>query len=204
MSRRLAARAAVAFGASFGASLGISVGAGLLAAPALAQKAPYAGQEARGIAALSEADVAALRAGEGQGFAKVAELNGYPGPAHLLEHAEALGLTVEQRQAVQASFDAMNADARALGADLIAAEARLDAGFEAGDLDRAAMDALVAEAAEAEGRLRARHLAAHLEVTPLLAPEQVAAYGRLRGYGGAEGGKAAGSGADAMARHGDH
>lgn len=162
-----------------------------LAGPALAQEAPYAGQEARGIAALSAADVAALRAGEGWGLAKAAELNGHPGPAHLLEHADALGLTAGQRRAVQAAFDAMNADARALGAPLIEAEARLDAAFEAGGLDRATLDALVTAAAETEGRLRARHLAAHLEVTPLLAPEQVAAYARLRGYGGAENGAAA-------------
>ena len=170
----------------------------VLAGPAFPQGTPYAGEEARDIASLSEADLAALRAGEGWGLAKAAEFNGHPGPAHLLEHAEALDLTPEQRRAVQAAFNAMNADARALGADLIGAEARLDAGFEAGGLDRAAMDTLVAEAAAAQGRLRARHLAAHLEVTPLLTPEQVVAYGRLRGYGGTEASTAV------TPRHGGH
>lgn len=173
-----------------------------LAGPAAAQDSPYAGEEARPIASLSDADIAALQAGEGWGLARAAELNGHPGPSHLLEHAEALGLTAGQRGAVQAAFDAMNADARALGADLIEAEAGLDAAFGAGGLDRAALDALVAQAAETQGRLRARHLAAHLEVTPLLSEHQIAAYGRLRGYGGA--GAAAGTSGAATRGHGDH
>jgi hypothetical protein len=42
--------------------------------------APYAGEQARPIKALSETDIAALRKGEGMGMAKAAELNGYPGP----------------------------------------------------------------------------------------------------------------------------
>ena len=52
-------------------------------APALAS--PYAGQESRRIKSLSEQDIAELRAGRGWGLAKAAELNGMPGPAHLLE-----------------------------------------------------------------------------------------------------------------------
>lgn len=160
--------------------------------PAAAQQAPYAGREAREIASLSAADVAAIEAGEGWGLALSAELNGHPGPAHLLEHAEALGLTAGQRAAVETTFEAMTAEARALGAALIEAEARLDAAFERGGLDPATLDALVTEAAAARGRLRARHLAAHLEVTPLLTRGQVATYARLRGYeGGGHGGHGA-------------
>jgi hypothetical protein len=45
---------------------------------------PYAGQQARPIKAVSDEDIAALRKGEGMGMAKAAELNGYPGPAHVL------------------------------------------------------------------------------------------------------------------------
>ena len=158
----------------------------VLGAPAVAQDAPYAGQEGRDIAGLSATDIAAIEAGEGWGLAKSAELNGYPGPAHLLENADALGLTAEQHDAVQAVFDAMNAEARALGAALIEAEARLDAAFEAGGLDEAELATLVAAAADARGRLRARHLSAHLEVTPLLTRHQIGTYARLRGYDDAE------------------
>jgi hypothetical protein len=53
----------------------------------------YAGQQTRAIKALSSEDIAALRNGEGMGMAKAAELNGYPGPAHVLALAAQLGLT---------------------------------------------------------------------------------------------------------------
>jgi hypothetical protein len=66
---------------------------------------PYAGQDARAIASLSQADVDAILAGQGWGLAKPAELNGYPGPLHVLEEADALELTEEQRGAVQAIYD---------------------------------------------------------------------------------------------------
>ena len=87
-----------------------------LATPALAQHAqPYAGLQERPVKALSEREVADLRAGRGMGLALAAELNGYPGPLHVLEHADALGLTPEQRGRSQALFDAMKADAVPLG-----------------------------------------------------------------------------------------
>ena len=51
---------------------------------------PYAGFEKRAIKALSEQQIADLRAGRGMTLALAAELNGYPGPVHVLEHAEQL------------------------------------------------------------------------------------------------------------------
>lgn len=57
---------------------------------------PYAGLETRQIKALSGEPVAELRAGEGMGLALAAELNGYPGPRHVLDLANQLGLTDEQ------------------------------------------------------------------------------------------------------------
>jgi hypothetical protein len=42
-------------------------------------QAPYAGQDQREIKSLSAQDVTDLLAGSGWGFAKPAELNGYPG-----------------------------------------------------------------------------------------------------------------------------
>ena len=51
------------------------------ASAALAQShQPYAGLEGRAIKALSEQQIADLRAGRGMGLALAAELNGYPGP----------------------------------------------------------------------------------------------------------------------------
>ena len=56
-------------------------------------QSPYAGMQARSIKALSEQQIADLKAGRGMGLALAAELNGYPGPAHVLEVADQLGLS---------------------------------------------------------------------------------------------------------------
>lgn len=67
-----------------------------IAAPALAQTStPYAGQQTREMKAISDDDIAALLKGEGSGMAKAAELNGYPGPAHVLALAKELKLSNE-------------------------------------------------------------------------------------------------------------
>ena len=52
--------------------------------------APYAGQQARTVKALSEDEVKGFLEGAGMGFAKAAELNRYPGPMHVLENADEL------------------------------------------------------------------------------------------------------------------
>src|SRR3974377_1723295 len=59
--------------------------------------APSAGMEQRAVKALSGQQVEDLRAGRGMGLALAAELNGYPGPAHVLELADKLELTSDQR-----------------------------------------------------------------------------------------------------------
>ncbi len=48
--------------------------------------------------ALSASDVQALDEGRGMGTAKPAELNGYPGPMHVLQLAAELELSREQRE----------------------------------------------------------------------------------------------------------
>ena len=50
-----------------------------------APPSPYAGLQDRAIKALSDEQIADLRAGKGMSLALPAELNGYPGPAHALE-----------------------------------------------------------------------------------------------------------------------
>ena len=147
--------------------------------PAMAT--PYAGQDARAIASLSAEDVAALLAGAGAGFAKSAELNGYPGPLHVLELADALKLAADQRHAVQASFDRMKVKAVEIGARYVAAEIAVDAALRAGA--QADVADRVLEAEKLRSELRLAHLAAHIEITPLLTPEQRQHYARLRGYG---------------------
>ena len=82
-----------------------------MATSALAQNhTPYAGLESRAIKALSPQQIADLREGRGMGLALPAELNGYPGPMHVLEQADALGLSEAQRGGTQAIFEAMRAE----------------------------------------------------------------------------------------------
>lgn len=143
---------------------------------------PYAGLQARGVASLSASDVEELRRGGGWGLALPAELNGAPGPAHLLELRDELGLVPHQVEAIERSFAEMQADAIAAGERLIGAEAALDAAFVAGDLDDARLRDLIGEAEAARAELRFVHLSRHLSTPPLLTAEQIARYQVLRGY----------------------
>jgi Spy/CpxP family protein refolding chaperone len=148
---------------------------------------PYAREQARTIKALSAADQEALLAGKGMGLARAAELNGYPGPLHVLELAEPLQLSGAQRQQTQALFERMQARAQALGREIVDAERALDAAFAARSIDADALAAGVQRIASLQGELRAAHLAAHLEQARLLTATQRAAYARLRGYAHDEG-----------------
>src|ERR1700730_15628867 len=94
-----------------------------LATSAAVAQTPYAGMQNRPIKALSEQQVADLWAGRGMGMALAAELNGYPGPSHVLELADRLELTTEQRATVQALFDSMKAQAAPLVSKLLEQEA---------------------------------------------------------------------------------
>src|ERR1044072_921853 len=97
-------------------------------APALGQSgaSPYAGLESRQIKALSAQQIEDLRAGRGMGLAMPAELNGYPGPMHVLELADKLELNAAQRERVRVLIAQMKADTIPLGERLIAQEADLD------------------------------------------------------------------------------
>ncbi len=167
-----------------------------VALPAAAQDMGYAGQQDRDIKALSAQETADLLAGRGMGMARAGELNHYPGPAHVLELRDKLALTPEQVAAAKASFERMAAAARPLGAELVGGERALDAAFKGGALTPDGLARQTADIAAVQGRLRAVHLAAHLEMRRLLSPQQVAAYDGLRGY--------AGPAAEPGAHHGTH
>lgn len=145
-------------------------------------QSPYAGLETRDIKSISEQDIADLRRGAGWGLALAAELNGVPGSAHLLELKDEIGLTEDQVSAIEAIFAAMQAEARAAGARLIAAEQAIEAAFRTGDLTEEVLRSLIADAETARADLRFIHLSRHLETPPLLMDEQIARYNRLRGY----------------------
>jgi Spy/CpxP family protein refolding chaperone len=145
---------------------------------------PYAGQQTREVASLSAEQQEEFLDGRGMGLAKSAELNGHPGPAHVLELADELRLTPEQRQSVKDAFDRMQAKAKALGEAYVKAEQGVDQAFKAGIADAGVVAARVAEANRLLGEVRLSHLQAHVEITPVLTPEQRARYAELRGYAG--------------------
>jgi hypothetical protein len=143
---------------------------------------PYVGQEARNIKALSSDDVEALRTGQGMGFAKAAELNGYPGPAHVLALADQLHLTPGQLARTRAIEASMRSKAKTIGAELIDAEAQLDTLFASKRVDDRSLQASLRHIGELQSSLRQAHLEAHLAQTALLDADQTARYMELRGY----------------------
>jgi len=147
-----------------------------------AEPSPYAGQQLREIKSLSGQDIDDLRHGRGMGLAKPAELNGYPGPAHVLDLASELKLSPEQIRGMQDIKDRMSAAAKPLGTEMIRRERELEHQFESGTITQDQL-ALETEAiGNLQGRLRAVHLAAHIEAKRVLTLEQVTHYSELRGY----------------------
>lgn len=167
----------------------LAVLAALLLLPtfALAQShQPYAGLEARPIKALSADQIADLRAGRGMGLALAAELNGYPGPIHVLEQAAQLALSGNQRARVEKLYDEMKAEAVPLGEKLIAQETDLDRQFANRSISTASLQSATAAIGETQGALRAAHLRFHLLTLDILTPHQIKRYAELRGYAGGQ------------------
>jgi Spy/CpxP family protein refolding chaperone len=155
----------------------------LAAGPSFAQSAqPYAGLEGRPIKALSEQQIADLRAGRGMGLALAAELNGYPGPMHALELADALDLSDRQRAKMQELFAAMKAEAIPLGERLIGQEAELDKAFADKTITAASLAASTETIGATHAALRQAHLKYHLFTVEVLTPTQIQRYAELRGY----------------------
>lgn len=144
---------------------------------------PYAGFQMRHIKALSDQQIADLKAGRGMGLAMAAELNGYPGPAHVLQLAGPLGLSDAQRAKMQALFDAMEAETVPIGRKLIAEETDLDRQFASKTITEATLAAAVQTIASTQAVLRTAHLKYHLSTLEVLTPPQTKQYAELRGYG---------------------
>jgi hypothetical protein len=167
-----------------GTALALSLGMSSAQSPQ-----PYAGLQARAIKALSEQQIADLKAGRGMELALAGELNGYPGPLHVLEHANALGLSEAQRVKMQDLIAAMKAEAMPLGEQLIAQEARLDRQFADKTITAAGLTAALQEIGGTQAALRDAHLRYHLLAADLLTPAQLRRYAELRGYAGGDHGQ---------------
>lgn len=131
---------------------------------------------------LSAEQIEQYRAGAGMGYAKAAELNHFPGPMHVLELAGPLALTPAQRAATEKLMQAHKAEARMIGAKLVAAEDVVEQLFRGGQVDRGALEQAVAAAARLQGEYRLSHLETHRRMRALLTEEQVKRYDVLRGH----------------------
>jgi hypothetical protein len=149
---------------------------------AYGEPSAYAGLEHADIKALSADEQATLLEGKGMGFAKAAELNGYPGPAHVLALSAELGLSEQQVERTRELFARMQKEARADGAALIEAERALDRLYAARTATVAKVNEQLARIEATRAHLRGVHLNAHLEQNGLLNAAQIARYSQLRGY----------------------
>lgn len=144
---------------------------------------PYAGQEKRAIKALSEQEINDYLHGRGMGTSKAAELNHYPGPRHVLDAAEKLGLSAEQLAKTQEIHAAMESEARRIGKQIVHQEMELEALYAN---QRATADntrEVVTVLAKLQADFRLAHLHAHLRMREVLSPHQIEIYDKLRGYG---------------------
>jgi hypothetical protein len=169
-----------------------------------APSTPYAGQESRPIKALSPQDVQAYLEGKGMGLAKTAELNGYPGPAHVLALAAKLDLTMEQEQRTREINRQMEDKAVALGRQIVDEERALDALFAQQRVSPEPLAQALRRIGELQARLRQAHLEAHLTQTAILTVAQIAKYNVLRGYATASGAAPAAAPNAGHAGHGHH
>lgn len=143
---------------------------------------PYAGMQNRAIKSLSDNDINELRRGGGWGLALAAELNGMPGPSHLLELKDKIPLASDQVDKTQVLLDEMRKAAIPTGERLIAAEKALESAFASGKVDESSLRRLLAEAESTRSELRFIHLSQHYKTVQFLKPEQIKRYSILRGY----------------------
>ena len=142
----------------------------------------YIGQEKRQIKTLSKDDIHDLQNGNGWGLAKAAELNGVPGPKHLLEMKEEIRLTTEQINRIEIIYSDMKAQAIPLGNKLIESERALNLSFAKREIDDQKLLKFLDNISSVRKQLRYVHLAAHLQSVPVLKEEQISLYNELRGY----------------------
>lgn len=143
----------------------------------------YAEFHSREIKALAASEVEGLRLGRGMELALPAELNGHPGPMHVLELADALNLSEEQRERTEQAFERMRDRASSLGELVIESERELDRLFAERRATLEEIEHLTEQAARLWGQLRAVHLEYHLHMLKVLDEEQIRRYNHLRSHG---------------------
>jgi len=151
-------------------------------APDHTHKSKYAGEEKREIKSLSATDIEELQNGKGWGLAKAAELNGVPGPVHLLEMKEEIDLSAEQIQAIEDIYRKMKQEAVPLGLELIELETELNNHFANRTITNELLRQILQKITQVHRQLRYVHLSTHLKTPDILKSEQITLYNKLRGY----------------------
>lgn len=145
---------------------------------------PYAGQQSRSLKALSSEEIDDYLNARGMGLAKVAELNHYPGPLHVLQFAKELHLSADQINATEILYNKMKQHAVVKGTEIVRQEEILDSLFAGRFINSERLKHIIADMARLQGDLRTIHLQTHLEMKALLSVPQVQLYNQLRGYTG--------------------
>ncbi len=157
-------------------------GAPAAAQPAAQSATPYAGQQTRSIKALSPQQTQEWIEGRGMTLALAAELNGYPGPMHVLELRRPLRLSDAQQRATEELLQMHKAEVRRLGVELVDTERKLDTAFANKSITPELLANTTRRIGELQAQIRDSHLQTHLKQTALLSNEQIASYASLRGY----------------------
>jgi Spy/CpxP family protein refolding chaperone len=129
------------------------------------------------------ADRDVLLNAEGAGQAKYAEMNGYPGPKHVLDLADTLKLNQMQKKKVKEIFNEMESRAKELGQRIVRIEEEMNTAFRQGLVNEKSIKDDSEQIGRLRGRLRAVHLVAHLKTKELLSKEQRDLYKVLRNAG---------------------
>ncbi len=149
---------------------------------AIAQQSIYAGEEKRTIKSLSEKDIGQYLSGAGMGFAKAAELNHYPGPKHVLELADTLGISTGKKRDLEKIYAEMKTAATDAGKQIVENEKVLNDAFAAGTISINQLENVTKKIGVLQAKLRFIHLRAHIVTRNLMTKHQIHLYDQLRGY----------------------
>ncbi|WP_019503257.1 Spy/CpxP family protein refolding chaperone [Pleurocapsa sp. PCC 7319] len=145
-------------------------------------RSPYVEQLDSPVRGLSSEEVDNLLNGRGSGYARMAELNGYPGLRHVLDLSSELKLSAQQETDIQVAFEQMQSQAKTIGKTIVSKEQELGKSFASGKITNTELEKQTEELATLYGELRNTHLQAHLKINPILSTEQIKKYNQLRGY----------------------
>ncbi|MCU7933917.1 MAG: hypothetical protein KZQ99_03435 [Candidatus Thiodiazotropha sp. (ex Dulcina madagascariensis)] len=146
----------------------------------------YSGLQANALKSLSNQEITGYLNGKGMGFSKVAELNHFPGPRHVIDLASELSLSKQQIHEANSIYQSMHLEAKKYGSEFVAKEREIEHLFLSQNVDSQNLKILVRESAELKGKIRLAHLKAHISQKQLLTRDQIRKYDEIRGYVGGQ------------------